>query len=246
MIYRIFFALTRMLAIIFLLSINAGCSTNPKNLDPPSKYRCAQLEEPLIKYSEIHNTKTMVFLAAGPYISEKVDDNGVYYRGPSGAIFMGHAGDLNSPQDHPLGNYFDGGVYYPNDKSQLPRLYMYRTRSNAKESFNPQPGLKCINIQVIVDPKTEKLSIVAYAASGALGGALAGAAAKSVADNSKYSYGESMAIGALGGAAAGAVIAVIDNSTFGNIFVQPASDDDAFNDSLKLLESQATEVKRSF
>lgn len=187
-----------------------GCASNtlvaPDQLATPSSLTCIQLPEALTATDEAGLLKlvTETRLERGPYVSEKEDAQGTYYRAPQGGI----------SQFQPGGNFsgkrftMDGGFFVPKDPQKLPSLYLY-TQMGDTTPVVPDAGINCANVSVARDPVTHKLSIGLMAAAGGLGGA----AGRAAVPHSGISYGQAAAGGAIGGA----LVAYLVNQDLGKI-----------------------------
>jgi len=83
---------------------------NPNELQTPSQPSCVELKEPLSFDRRLGLLKILwtLSLAKGPYLTEKQDSQGTYYRAPPGGIFVS---DSDSGPSH--GRAYDGGFYVP-------------------------------------------------------------------------------------------------------------------------------------
>jgi len=186
----------------------AGCAENlvaPDKLAAPAAPTCIQLPEEVIATDHLGLMKTLMqtHLERGPYVSEKEDALGTYYRGPKGAVSMHYPDNPGSKPGH-----VDGGFFIPKDAQKLPSVYLYTTMDGVEPEV-PGPGVSCANVGYIKDPVTQKLSIGMMAAGGGLGGA----AGRAMVPRSSVSYSQAAA----GGAIAGALVGYLVNMDMGKI-----------------------------
>jgi hypothetical protein len=213
----------------------AGCASSnlvpPDQLATPSTISCIQLPEALMAtdLAGILKLVTETRLERGPYVSEKEDAQGTYYRAPQGGL----------SQYQPGGNFtgkrftMDGGFFIPKDPQKLPSLYVYTSMSDSTPVVPPE-GASCANVSVTKDPVTQKLSIGLMAAAGGLGGA----AGRAAVPHSGISYGQAAA----GGAIAGALVAYLVNQDLGKIAPITLVKDPVMLGKLRELSTQAVPV----
>jgi hypothetical protein len=225
--------------LLTLVVLLTGCSSNlikPEQLEAPKKISCIYLPEP-ISYSE---KVEKLFASAnweyrferGPYIAEKIDSEGTYFRGPPGAIYIGRPEMKDEPAGILSHMVRDGGFWIPHDQSKSPKMYNYFSMDDAPIVV-PDADTTCSSFGYLADPNTSKLNIVHFAAGGALGGVLG----RAMVPNSQLSYGQSAA----GGLIAGALIAAIINMDVGKIIMWE-SKDATFLSNLKSLGASANEL----
>jgi hypothetical protein len=199
--------------LLFPLAASAmlgGCANNapliaPDQLATPANITCIQLPEAMTAVDEAGILKivTETRLERGPYVSEKEDADGTYYRAPQGGISIFQPGNPGAKR-----GYNDGGFYIPKDPQKMPYIYMYTSMDGVPHEA-PAAGVGCANVGYVKDPVTNKLSIGLMAVAGG-GGAMAGRAA---VKHSSLSYGQAAA----GGAIAGALVAYLVNQEMGKI-----------------------------
>jgi len=217
-----------------LAALLAGCASTPlvvpDQLATPSAVSCIQLPEALMAKDEAGILKilTETRLERGPYVSEKEDAQGTYYRAPQGGISQFQP---NNPGAKKF--TMDGGFFVPKDPQKLPSLYLYTSMSNTTPVV-PEEGVSCANVGVTRDPVTQKLSIGVMAAAGGLGGA----AGRAAAPHSGISYGQAAA----GGAIAGALVAYLVNQDMGKIAPIALVKDPVMLAKLQELSDQAVPV----
>lgn len=227
----------RILIIVFFL---VGCSSTlikPEQLQTPKKITCIFLLEP-ISYNE---KVTKLFASAdwvyrferGPYVSEKVDMEGTYFRGPPGAISISRPEMKDKPSGVLTHMIRDGGFFVPHDPTKAPKMYNYFSVSDAAVTV-PDVNTTCSGFAYYKEPDTSKLSVISFAAGGAVGGVLG----RAMVPNSQLSYGQSAAAGAI----AMAIMAAFINADVGKIITWE-SKDNSFLSKLKSLPSNVSELK---
>lgn len=190
----------------------SGCASaplvKPDDLAAPAQLSCIYFAEPAVGSAK-YGLLDIVWeqrLERGPYISEKEDAQGTYFRGPQGAVRFDRPGVSAGDQlSHAVR---DGGIFVPKDPNVAPSLYVYVAVENAVPQA-PAPGVDCSNVVAVRDPVTHKVSVAAAAAAGGLGGA----AGRAAVHNAPVSYGQA----AVGGAIAGAIVAGFINMDLGKI-----------------------------
>lgn len=228
----------------FLLPLAAaslgGCASaplqKPEELAAPKQLSCIHLKE-AISGSAKYGLVNIVWesrLERGPYISEKEDAEGTYFRGPQGAV------RFDRP-DQPAKDTFshtvsDGGIFVPKDPNAAPRLYVYTSLQNTAPQV-PAPGVDCSSVVAVKDPVTNKVSVAAAAAAGGLGGT----AGRAVAQGAQFSYGQA----AVGGAVAGAIVAAFINMDLGKISPGMEVKDPALQAKLRELGRQQVSLQAS-
>jgi len=208
---------------------------NAEDLRRPARLTCIYLPEQMSFRAERGMMKVTWEwrLEKGPYISEREDDQGTFYRAPPGGAFAGRPDSLDKPAGPLTHRTSDGGFWMPRDPSVAPRLYAYYSTADAPKIV-PADNENCSSLVALKDPATSKVSAFAFATGGALGGADARAATS----GTPVSYGQAAAGGALGMA----LVAGLINMDVGKIQLKPI-DDAAFIAKLKELASQAVPVK---
>ena len=174
-------------------------------------------------------------LEKGPYISEREDDQGTFYRAPPGGAFAGRPDSLEKPSGPLTHRTSDGGFWMPRDPNVAPRLYSYYSTADAPKVV-PADNENCSSLIALKDPATSKVSAFAFATGGAVGGAEAQAATP----GTPVSSGQAAAGGALGMA----LVAGLINMDVGKILLKPI-DDAAFVAKLREHASQAIAVKQA-
>ena len=199
-----------------------GCATvtAPEDLKVPTQLTCFELAAPA-DYLEDRGPLKVSWetrLERGPYVSEREDAEGVFYRAPPGGVMIVPQSARNPPPNTPVSGVYDGGVWIPRDPAKQPRLYSYFT-TVAPTPVVPPPEASCANVQVARNPKTQGVDTIAYTVAGGVGGAVGGAAARGVGATG-MSYGKAAGVGAAGGAIGGAVVAALINMDVGKIVLR--------------------------
>lgn len=229
------------IAVLLAVTIfTTGCATDPADLGTPQKITCVDLKAPLSfsGYYGIVHTKWTTRLEKGPYVSEKFDGKGTYYRAPPGGLSVTGASGRPFP-GMPL--TMDGGFYIP--ISTGTPVWIYRYFSTAAAPVDPSAeNTDCTTVGYLKDPVGTKLSIVRLAAGGALGGAAGGVLGRGMAKTSTLSYGQAAGVGAASGIVAGLLIGSIINSGVGKIIPALPIRDATFVEKLRDLASNAVAV----
>lgn len=217
----------------------AGCATpiKPQDLATPSHPTCINLSQRLESVGEygLFKVDWEMYLERGPYLSEKEDTEGTYYRAPPGGIYVGQPDLRDRPASVATHMNYDGGFFIPRDPSKPPRLYNYYSPLSAPVVIPPE-GANCSNAGYIPDPSGEKVSVMGFM----FGGALGGAAGRAAVGSSGVSYGQAAA----GGAIAGAITAALINMDVGKIVPGIEIKDQSFLAKLRELHSQAVPLER--
>jgi hypothetical protein len=200
-----------------------GCATPiaQEDLKVPAQLTCFELAAPasyleergLLKYT--WETR----LERGPYVAERVDANGTFYRAPPGGVSIARQDALSLPANLLTHMTYDGGVWIPHDPAGQPHLYNYFT-TEAVPPVVPPAGSSCANVEVARNPNTQGVDTVAYGVAGAVGGATGGLLARG-AGTTGMSYGKAAGTGAVGGAVGGVLVAALINMDVGKIVQRP-------------------------
>jgi hypothetical protein len=232
-----------MRALAALLASFAGAvcwagSVDPASLQTPTEPTCVDVPEALsfITHNGLFNNVVTTRFERGPYISEKMDAKGTYYRGPDGGIRVAS----NEPITPGHGGTWTGGFYVPNNPSEPAKFYFYASPAKAPDEPPPVEAT-CATAGYVKDPATSKISFVALGTAGAIGGAAGGIAGRSVVKGGSMSYAQSAGVGAAGGLIAGVFIAWIVNRDAGKIYF-PATPKPTPEFSDKLRALAATKV----
>lgn len=207
-----------------------GCTpmVKPSNLSRPRELTC--IDMPAL---EAHDVKGLLKVhwttrvLPGPYVAEREDGKGTYYRAPPGGIQLIQDGTEDKPASLLTHMAYDGGIWLPHDPSLPPQLYTsFSTRSASVVPF-PE-GATCANATFAQDPKTMGVSLAAFAAGGAVAGATGATVARSTVSNGSMSYGQAAGAGAAGGLLGGLIVGAIINNDVGKIMNQPLPKDVKF------------------
>jgi hypothetical protein len=229
------------LGILLSIFLFQGCASTykPEELRVPTSITCIYLQSPM----SFHSKRGLAYpavetrLERGPYIAEREDAEGTYYRAPPGG-FTGWPYSLPSAD---LNNARDGGFWIPHDSKKTPRLYSYFSTSAVPPSVPPE-NINCSSFAQIRNPETSKVSLTAITVGGAIGGAVGGATARSMNPQSSMSYGQTAGIGAAGGALGMLIVGSIINADVGKIILYPWPENPEI-DRLRKLASQAVKIK---
>lgn len=225
----------------------AGCtSIAPESLKKPTQMTC--IEMPL--GMEAHETLGLLHipwvyaLTPGPYLSEREDLQGVYYRAPPSGITINR--DKDSDGDDSAAKktrtvYVDGGIWLPRDPMLPPHFYFY-AGSRSEQPAAPFESINCANAVLLPGAKPGDANAFAFAAAGAAGGAAGGIAGRSIAKGSTMSYGQAAGVGLVGGAIAGLIVAKLNDMGRGQINNRPSLTDPLFLAGLREAAKKAVPV----
>ncbi len=220
----------------------AGCATSitPSDLAVPKQITCVYLSQPLTASGVYGIGYTWITrLERGPYFSEREDDKGSYYRAPPGGYSLK---GLKGEPFPGLTTTMDGGFFLPNDPNEPPRLYAYFSTEPAPVLVPPEDA-DCSMVGYTKDPATSRVSMLSFAAGGAVGGAAGGIVGRSLANGSHMSYGQAAGVGAAGGLIGGLIVAAIINSGVGKIHSGLLVKDPVFLKQLRELGANKLPVK---
>ncbi|MBD8878935.1 hypothetical protein IHE49_00405 [Rhodanobacter sp. 7MK24] len=200
----------------------SGCAKvlKPDQLRMPARPTCIYLATPIISTAKhgILNIEWDTRLERGPYVSEREDDEGTYYRAPPGGISVSRHEQNGKSGSESANRTYDGGFWIPRDPNATPKLYTYFSTSQALVE-KPGADIDCSSFGYINNPKTQGVSIVVFAVGGAIGGGVA----RATIPGAHVTYGQSVIGGAIGMAIVGALI----NMDVGKIMLgNPLMDDD--------------------
>jgi hypothetical protein len=227
---------------ICLITLISGCATNPEKLQTPSELTCIYLKEPLASTGHygLLNVEWTTRLEHGPYWAEKADKKGTFFRGPPGGVSISSP-DFKSIPGQPTAT--DGGFYLPNDPKEPVTVYRYFTTSDVPIEVPPD-NLTCSTLAYTKDPASQKVSLMSFAAGGAVGGAVGGTIGRSLNNNSGMSYGQAAGTGAVGGALGGLIVASIINADVGKIIGGLPIQEPSFMDKLRELGATREHLKQ--
>lgn len=158
---------------VLLFSLLTGCATThkPEELRVPDSMTCIYLQTPMSFFVNrgLFNLVMETRLERGPYIAEREDAEGTFYRAPPG----GFSGWPYSLQSADAKNARDGGFWIPHDRQTTPRLYSYFSTAAVPPSVPPD-DINCSSFAQIKDPLTSKLNLIDMTAGGALAARLEG------------------------------------------------------------------------
>jgi hypothetical protein len=189
----------------------------PKELAVPARLTCFDLAEPA-SYREVQGLLRYEWemrLERGPYVAEREDAGGTYYRAPPGGLSRARSDVPATPPGVGSHMTWDGGLWIPRDPAVPPHQYFYFTTA-AVPPVVPPPESNCSNVSVLRDPTTQGVSTITYDIDGAVTGITAGVVARS-AGATGVSYGKAATTGAVGGALGGTLAAAIVNMDVGKI-----------------------------
>ncbi len=216
-----------------------GCGTTaikPAELRDPNQISCIYFSEP-VSYKEKRGLLSIEWqyrLERGPYIAEKEDDEGTYFRAPPGGVHVFRTDMQDKPSSFVTNQLRDGGFWIPRDSKKSPKMYSYFSMKDA-EVVIPNDSTNCSSFAYLKDPVTSKVSVVAFGAGGAIGGALG----RTLAPNSQLSYGQA----AVGGAIGMALVAALINADIGKIMPWEISDN-AFINKIKDLSKHTVFLQK--
>lgn len=223
---------------LFASVILAGCSTltKPEDLQTPAIPSCVNLPVAISFNEKVYGYPWETRLEKGPYISEKEGPDGVYFRGPPGALSLMRSDLKDQPINQATHRVSDGGFFLPHDPKSPPRLYSYFSASNAERPANLD-GVSCATLAYVSSPSNSNISVVDTAIQGAVG-ATAGRA--NAIGSGNVSYGQA----AIGGAIAGALISTIINNEVGKISMWDPLKDAAFIAQLNAVRSHTALINK--
>lgn len=224
-------------ALLLLLSLG-GCASTipPKTLSTPKEISCVNISNPITYTFEVGLVDAVwtARLERGPYISEKEDANGIYFRAPQGGLSFARMDLVEKSTDPGVHQTHDGGFWLPHNPQMKPRTYQYFSMQEVAPIIPPQDAT-CTTSAYVTDPESSGISVLSFAA----GGAIAGGVGRSMAQNSAMSYGQA----ATGGAIGGIVVAQIINMDVGKIILGKEIENEKFIDQLRSYAQQRIPLK---
>jgi len=213
----------------------SGCGTVPDDLAKPVQVSCVYLREPISQIGKygLLNFAWETRLERGPYIAERQDDSGTYYRAPPGGVRTIRMDDPT----HTVATR-DGGFYIPNDPNATPKIYDYFSVSNAPVQIPPE-GMGCSDVGYTKDPATSIITVIPVVANGAAGGRPGGLIGRPSASGISPGATTRAPYGPIGGM----VAVVIISAGVGNIEWSWALQDPAFVAKLKEVAANKFPVK---
>ncbi|OWQ46365.1 hypothetical protein CDL60_12830 [Roseateles noduli] len=167
----------------------------------------------------------------GPYVAEREDAAGTYFRGPQGGVSYARQDALKEPPGLMTHITYNGGIWVPRDPAGTPRLYTYFT-TQAVPPVVPPDTATCATVQLVRDPKGQGVDAVTYTTVGVDVG-LSSAFAMQNAGTVPMSTGQAAGAGVAGGIIGGLIISSMINNDLGKIILQGPEKNVAFNDSLR-------------
>lgn len=224
----------------------AGCATviKPTDLAKPASSSCIQVPQGVEAHEVkgLLNFKWTTRLASGPYIAERENAEGTFYRAPPGGVYIGRDDIADQAPIPLLPRQFDGGIWLPRDPKAPSRIYTYFSTQEAE--IVPVPSGATCDVAVLVpDPQAKGVSVVAFATGGAIGGAAGAVVGRSMNSHSGMSYGQAAGAGVAGGLIGGAIIASLINLDVGKINLMPLNKDPAFQSTLDQLRGSVVPLK---
>lgn len=223
-----------------------GCATviKPTDLAQPASPLCIQVPQGVEAHEVkgLLNFKWTTRLASGPYIAEREDAGGTFYRAPPGGVYIGRDDIADQPPIPLLPRQFDGGIWLPHDPKAPSRIYTYFSTEEAVVVPVPS-GAACDVAMLVPDPQAKGVSVVAFATGGAIGGAAGAVVGRSVNSQSNMSYGQAAGAGVAGGLIGGVIIASLINMDVGKINLMPLNKDPVFQAALDQLRGSVVQLK---
>lgn len=154
------------------LALQLGASATPAmarpdELNVPAQVSCIYLPAALsgIDVKGLFKVETETRLERGPYISEREDAEGTYFRAPPGGVYLG------PPKDKPAKGAWqvnrDGGIFVPRDPAAPPQLYSFVTDvATSAATVVPPAAADCTNTSYVRDPATKAVHVTGYAGEG--------------------------------------------------------------------------------
>lgn len=234
----------RIATFALLIATHSGCAVpiKPDDLQTPKNITCVQLTEPLsfTGHYGLFDVPWTTRLAKGPYLSEKVDTKGTYYRGPQGGLSIGSKNGTGLPGQ---GQTSDGGFYIPFSTNEPVTIYRYFSVQAAPVDTLAS-DVNCSTVGYVKEASSSSVSLVSFAAAGAIGGATGGVIGRSAAQGSTMSYGQAAGVGAAGGLIAGVIIAALINADVGKIVPGQPIQDPQFMAKLRELAASGVPAKQ--
>lgn len=232
-------------AILAAAACLGACATAipPDSLKRPDPLTCIEVPKGVEAHESkgLLNIKWTTRLAPGPYISEREDTEGTYYRAPPAGLYIGRDDLADEPPQPLMPRLFDGGIWIPRAPGKPPHLYTYFSTQEATAAPVPE-NASCANAVSVPDPHSQGVSTVAFVVGGAAGGAAGGAIARAVSQNSTMSYGQAAGAGAVGGAIGGAIVAGLINMDVGKIIHHAPATDPKFHSALEEFGRNVTPI----
>jgi hypothetical protein len=212
-----------------------GCASPvaPNDLKVPTTRTCFELPEATAYLEErgLFNFVWETRVERGPYVAEREDAAGTYFRGPRGGVSYARQDALKEAPGLMSHITYDGGIWVPRDPAATPRLYTYFT-TQAVPPVVPPATATCATVQLLRDPKGQGFDSITYTTVGVDAG-LSSAFSMQNAGTVHMSTGQAAGAGVAGGIIGGLIISSMINNDLGKIILQPTEKNVAFNDSLR-------------
>lgn len=223
-----------------------GCATviKPTDLAQPASPTCIQVPVGVVAHEVkgLLNFKWTTQLAPGPYIAEREDAQGTFYRAPPGGVEVFADEYVDKQPAGMIPRFYDGGIWLPRDAAAPAKFYTYFSTADAVVKPAP-PDASCDVAVLVPDPQAQGVSSVAFATGGAIGGATGAVVGRSMNHHSSLSYGQAAGAGLVGGAIGGLIVASLINMDIGKINLMPLSKDPAFQTMLDQFKGSVVQLK---
>lgn len=215
----------------------SGCASHPRNLQIPEQVTCFQIEKPFVYVNKLRLSTITTQFQPGPYWSDRVDEDGIYYRAPIGGLKIKSNTWKNARTR-------DGGFYVPFNKEKPLRMFQVRAHQNVTPIETPQ-NLTCdtfaaeeIDLSDWNHSMARDVNVAAYATAGAVGAF--NAAVIMHASGERIKVGNAMAGMAIGFIGAGFGAALTKDVIGAYVLDEPIRDPEALPQLRKLLASRQT------
>ncbi len=135
----------------------------------PAQVSCIHLPAALsgIEVKGLFKVESETRLERGPYISEREDADGTYFRAPPGGVYLGPP--KNKPAKGAWQANRDGGIFVPRDPALPPQLYSHGGDiGTSAATVVPPAAADCSNTSYVRDPATKAIRVLAYTGEGAI------------------------------------------------------------------------------
>lgn len=225
-------------ALAAVLATGCASSVAPTALQRPQQPTCFELATP-VAYLKTQGLLKWVWetrLERGPYVAEREDAQGTYFRGPPGGVSYARPDQLNEKSSLFTHITYDGGIWVPRDAAGTPRIYTYFT-TQAVPPVVPPATATCATVQLTRDAREQGIDAIGYGATVETG--VTQALAAQTAGTMKVSTGQAAGAGAAGGVIGGLIVASIINSDVGKIQLQEPEKNAEFNEVLRAAAAKA-------
>lgn len=223
-----------------------GCATviKPSDLARPASLTCIQVPAGVVAHEVkgLLDVKWTTQLAPGPYIAEREDAQGTFYRAPPGGVEVFAAEFADKQPAGLIPRFYDGGIWLPRDLAAPAKFYTYFSTADAvvKPAL---PDATCDVAVLVPDPQAQGVSVVSFATGGAIGGGTGAVVGRSMNNQSSLSYGQAAGAGVVGGAIGGLIVASLINMDVGKINLMPLTKDPAFQAMLDQFKGSVVQLK---